>query len=76
MNWLEEHNQPPKKMELDSIVEEETDGNQLVDNVRNASSESTATTLVKYVTMAMECATAAHPSKREAQADAVIVQSC
>ena len=46
VNRLEEDHQPPEKMELDPIVEEETDGNQLVDNVRNASLESTATPLV------------------------------
>ena len=69
VNWLKEHHQPPEKMELDSIVEEESDGNQLVDSVRNASLESMVTPLVKYVTMVMERATAVHPSKQEAPAN-------
>jgi len=54
VNRLEEHHQPPEKMELDSIVENEKDDNQLVDNVENANLDSTATTLAEDVTMATE----------------------
>jgi len=52
VNRLEEHHQPPEKMKLDSIDENETD--QLVKNVENASLESTSATLVQDVTMATE----------------------
>jgi len=52
VNRLEKHHQPPEKIKLDSIDENETD--QLVKNVENANLESTSATLVQDVTMATE----------------------
>lgn len=52
---LDEHHQPPERMELDSIVEEKSkESLELVNNVENANLESTTTTLVEDVTMATE----------------------
>eukprot|EP00581_Thalassiosira_minuscula_P018715 CAMPEP_0183713582 /NCGR_PEP_ID=MMETSP0737-20130205/8388_1 /TAXON_ID=385413 /ORGANISM="Thalassiosira miniscula, Strain CCMP1093" /LENGTH=913 /DNA_ID=CAMNT_0025942381 /DNA_START=114 /DNA_END=2855 /DNA_ORIENTATION=+ len=55
VNRLEKHHQPPEKMKLGSIVEEEyNESTHLVKNVENANLESTATILVADVTMATE----------------------
>jgi len=53
VNRLEEHHQPPERMELDSIVQTKVD-DQLESCVEGADLESTATTLVEDVTMATE----------------------